>query len=56
MDARVEVEVSKWCRRNDERNGAHVLTLTHTHTHTALSLLFLSYRHTKVLNEQNFSQ
>lgn len=32
MDARVEVEVSKWCRRNDERNGAHVLTLTHTHT------------------------
>lgn len=33
MDARVEVEVSKWCRRNDERNGAHVLTLTHTHTH-----------------------
>lgn len=35
MDARVEVEVSKWCRRNDERNGAHVLTLTHTHTHTS---------------------
>lgn len=35
MDARVEVEVSEWCRRNDERNGAHVLTLTHTHTHTS---------------------